>query len=225
MSGARPLLSPPKAPLRLLRVEVENFENFIERGLSVTSSLFKIEDSQWMIQIEVNKQGFVSMYLKNYNSMTYEVEGSLTSCGVKKNFSNKTKISGISTSGWKEMVSHADCIKNLVNGNLYVKAEVAVVKDEIKRLHGIKSKVEVVAMKESDLSELVENILVNKVCSDLLLVSNGEEFGVHKSFIAGQSETLSDLDEYKPVVVKNLINYLYRKDMEWRLSTKTLSSF
>ena len=201
MSGARPLLSPPKAPLRLLRVEVENFENFIERGLSVTSSLFKIEDSQWMIQIEVNKQGFVSMYLKNYNSMTYEVEGSLTSCGVKKNFSNKTKISGISTSGWKEMVSHADCIKNLVNGNLYVKAEVAVVKDEIKRLHGIKSKVEVVAMKESDLSELVENILVNKVCSDLLLVSHGEEFGVHKSFIAGQSETLSDLDEYKPVVV------------------------
>ena len=91
--------------------------------------------------------------------------------------------------------------------------------------------------KESDLSELVDGILTNRVYSDFKLVSNGVEFNVHKNFIAGQSETLHNaverwsadgkmfLDEYKSEVVQNMIKYFYRKPLEEEVFNNNVVEF
>ena len=123
-----------------------------------------------------------------------------------------------------------------MDGKLYVKAEVAVVKrDEIKLLNGRGGGG--VSRKESDLSELVDGILTSRVYSDFKLVSNGVEFNVHKNFIAGQSETLHNaverwsadgkmfLDEYKSEVVQNMIKYFYRKPLEEEVFNNNVVEF
>ena len=228
-----------KSAVKTFGFEVENFENVIKSGSIVNSSSFKIEDTNWSIRIYGDehigedgdairdfvyaRKGFVGMYLWNENDESYRVEGRMAICGY---FVQIRSSSNANTGlGLSAMISHDDCIKNLVDGKLYVKAEVAVVKrDEIKLLNGRGGGG--VSRKESDLSELVDAILTSRVYSDFKLVSNGVEFDVHKSFIAAQSETLHGaverwspdgkmlLDEYKPEVVRNLINYFYRKQLE-----------
>ena len=221
-----------KSAVKTFGFEVVNFEDVIKNGSDVKSSSFKIEDTNWSVKIFGDEdelghamKGFVGMYLWNDNDETYSVEARMTSCGETFDIESSEEIYANGGQGTTEMISHADCIKNLDGGKLFVKAEVALVKkDEIKLLNGRGGGG--ASRKESDVLELVDSILTNKVYADFKLVSNGVEFDVHKSFIAAQSETLHGaverwsadgkmfLDEYKPDVVQNLINYFYRKELE-----------
>jgi len=228
-----------KSAVKTFGFVVENFTNVIKSGSTVKSSQFEIDGTKWSIKIhgdgeDITEKGFVAMCLCNDNDETYKVDARISACG--KTF--KLVAQGIEKEvGWgrRKMVSHADCIKDLVKGKLYVKAEVAVIKrDEIKLLSG---RGEGVSWRESDVSELVNRILTNKVCPDFKLVSNGMKFDVHKNFIAAQSETLQNaverwsadgrmfLDEYRPEVVRNLINYFYRKQLEEEVFKDNVAEF
>ena len=111
-------------------------------------------------------------------------------------------------------MKHAECLKKIVKGKFFVKAEISVVKkDKIKIVSG-----KGVTSNESGRNQFIDQIFTSKAYSDIKIVSNGVEFACHKNFV-GQSETLRNLvdcwapegiimDEYSSDFVENLINFL-----------------
>jgi len=227
-----------KTPVKTFGFVVEDFEKAMKEGKNVTSSQFYVEDTKWSISVDGDDEdgdgeGYVGVYLRNENKEDYLVEGTLTGSGVTVDFDTPEDVVKAEKSrGCANFMEHAECVKKLVNGKFFVKAEISVVKKgEMKFVCG-----KGVTSSGSGRNQLIEKIFTSKAYTDIKIVSNGVEFDCHKNFV-GQSETLQNLvdrwapegkiimDEYSPDVVENLINFLYRRPIKDDVFQENLVEF
>jgi len=211
---------------------VENFEEIMKEskiGTAITSAKFKVEDTDWRIQVHPaghreQTQDFIEISILNENEQGYIVKGSMACCGKKLDLFLDEPVPPNCFRGWNKFIRKADCLKNLVNKELHVKAEVSIVrKGETKVVSG---KGMIGKKENTEASKLMESIYTSKVYADFKIVTNGTEFDCHKNFIASQSETFKNvidrwapegkmtMDEHTPEVVKNLLNHCYRRPLE-----------
>lgn len=221
-----------KSPVTTHVFVVENFEEIMKEskvGDTIHSAKFKVEDTEWRIEVypagyEEQTKEFIFVGVQNQTYQGYILRGSITSCGTKRDLVLEKPVSFTRSSGWKGFISRSDCLKNLVNKELHVKAEVYIVRKGKTKVVSGKG---MIGKKENiEASKLMESIYTSKVYSDFKLVSNGTEFDCHKNFIASQSETFKNvidrwapegkmmLDEYTPEVVENLLSHCYRRPLE-----------
>jgi len=216
---------------------VHDFQKMIKEGKSVISSQFCIENTKWKIKVDcgyvnLEGKGYVRIGLGNENSQDYAVDGALTAYGKTIMFYSSKDV--VPAGCWRVWVimNHAECLKKMVNGKFFVKAEISVVKKgEIKIISG-----RGVTSKESGRNQLIDKIFTSKAYTDIMIVSNGVKFPCHKVFV-GQSETLQKLvdrrapegniimDEFSSDVVENFINFLYQKPMKGDVFQKNLVDF
>jgi len=211
---------------------VENFEEIMKEskiGTAITSAKFKVEDSEWRIQVhpsgskEQTKE-FIQITILNRSDQGYFVKGSIACCGKTLEMALEKFVPSSGYRGWDKFISKADCLKKLVNKELHVKAEVAIVRKNEKKVVSGKG---MIGKKENvEASKLMESIYNSKVYADFKIVSNGTEFECHKNFIASQSEIFKNvidrwapegrmmMDEYTPEVVENLLSHCYRRPLE-----------
>jgi len=214
---------------------VENFEEISKEskvGDSIHSAKIKVEDTEWSIEVcpggfdEQTKES-IKISIANLNDQGHILKGSVACCGLKRILERDEPVSCNKTRGWRQFISRRDCLKNLVNKELHIKAEVYIVRKGKKKVVSGKG---LIGKKENvEASKLMENIYTSKAKSILISNSslcNGTEFDCHKNFIASQSETFKNvidrwapegkmmLDEYTPEVVENLLSHCYRRPLE-----------
>ena len=165
---------------------------------------------------------------------TYELQGKVI-CSQQSLGFLEVKLGAGYGYRWSKSITHAMCIKNLVDGKLVVKAELYLVKrGDFKVSAG---KVGGTDRNENLSSELIENIFTKKIFSDFKLVSNGLEYDCHKNFIASQSETLQNaverwapdgkmiMNEFKPEVIEVLLNFFYRRPLDAKVFFENVVEF
>jgi len=211
---------------------VENFEEITKEskiGDSIKSAKFKVEDTEWRIKVypaghEEQSKEFIDIRITNLNDQGHILKGSIACCGRKRTFVDSVRVLSSRSVGWRHFISRRECLNDLVNKELHIKAEVFIVRKGEKKVVSGKGMIE---KKENvEASKLMESIYTSKVYSDFKLVSNGTEFDCHKNFIGSQSEAFKNvidrwapegkmmLDEYTPEVVENLLSHCYRRPLD-----------